>query len=83
MERPKYSADIIRRYREMDEANAFRREVKERVPVDLDYDQVTFSCGHQQEFNHGFFQLMPDGKFHCETCKKEWLAKAVEEGKTK
>jgi hypothetical protein len=29
----------------MEKAKEFKREVNERVPVDLHYDEVTFSCG--------------------------------------
>jgi hypothetical protein len=80
MSEPHYSQDIIRRYREMYDAHAFLREVTEDVPVDLNYDQMTLSCGHQ----HRTFRLMAkagDGKVTCEICVKEWLDKAVDDEK--
>jgi hypothetical protein len=83
MSEPKYSQDIIRRYREMNEANAFNREVTERVPVDLDCDDVSFACGHKQRINRLFFKIpgtsQNQNSFHCNECEKEWLARAVEE----
>jgi hypothetical protein len=37
-DKPKYSADIIRRYREMDDAGGFMREVVTHAPVDVTWD---------------------------------------------
>jgi hypothetical protein len=80
MSEPEYSQDIIRRYREMDDANAFRHEAKRRVPIGLDYDRAILSCGHEQEMLRHFLKAT-DGKLQCEACKQEWLAKAIEEEK--
>jgi len=78
---PDYSPDVIRRYREINHADGFKREVKERVPVDLKIDEVTFDCGHKQEIMPCLIDAMAGGKLHCFTCEKEWLAKAAEEEK--
>jgi hypothetical protein len=52
------------------------------MPIDLDNDRVILDCGHEQEMLRHFLKAT-DGKLQCEGCKKEWLAKAVEEEKKK
>ena len=78
IQKPRYSPEIILRYREMERAGEFKREVKERVPSDLDFDELTLSCGHKKEMNVYQISAM-DGTVTCNECRKEWLAKAVEE----
>jgi hypothetical protein len=78
MSKPQYSQDLIRRYREMLDTKAFRRETVGVAPVDLDYDLLTLSCGHCQETSR-YLVLAGEGKVPCRACEKEWLAKAVEE----
>jgi hypothetical protein len=73
-----YSPDIIRRYREMEDTRAFLQDVSEHTPVDLDCDRVTLTCGHQQFASRHVVEAR-EGKVHCQTCRQEWLAKAVEE----
>ena len=76
--KPKYSPEVIQRYREMQETHRFRRQVKERVLVDLNTDEATLSCGHKLETMASLINAT-DGQLHCRECEKEWLAKAVEE----
>ena len=52
--------------------------MKERIPLDLDFDELTLSCGHKKEMNIYQVEAM-DGKVQCLECRKEWLAKAVKE----
>lgn len=76
----KYSPEVIQRYREMQEKHAFGCQVKQRVPVDLNADEATLSCGHKLETMASLIKAM-DGQLHCRECQNEWLAKAVEEEK--
>jgi hypothetical protein len=76
---PRYSPDLIRRYREMDDANAFRRTITEVVPIDLDRDLVTLACGHQQELSRLLLRPSPSQAFDCDDCRNQWLAQAVAE----
>jgi hypothetical protein len=55
-EKPKYSLEVIRRYRQMEDRNAFHQEVKKRVPIDLGTDRVTLACGHKEEMTHSFLR---------------------------
>jgi hypothetical protein len=74
----KYSVEIIRRYRKMEKANVFVREMKERHPVDLDFDEVTYSCGHKAKILATALDALPGGgKLSCRTCAEEWLASHV------
>ena len=74
-----YSLDIIRRYREMDDADAFDREVVSHVPVDLNNDEITLACGHTITLMRRFMRLTKNGKFHCKACEQAWLEQAVKE----
>jgi hypothetical protein len=76
---PKYSPEIIRHYREMERDHAFLRDIKATVPVDLIYDEVTLSCGHTQQVMSNLIEAMANGRYRCDQCITEWLAKAVEE----
>jgi hypothetical protein len=79
MAKPKYSVEIIRRYREMDRAGEFMRGIQERIPVSLNADEVLLSCGHKREVTDRLIDAMPNGMLHCYECRDQWLAKAVEE----
>jgi hypothetical protein len=93
-EEPNYSPEVIRRYREMEGRNAFKREVKERVTVNLEKDRVTFACGHQEEVPYGMLEAaanlarakgIDDGSpvmLLCRECRSAWLKKAAAEGAT-
>jgi hypothetical protein len=71
---PKYSPEVIRRYREMRKTNAFGRKTQERAPVDLDVDELTLECGHKQQFTARFLDLHKSSNtMHCEVCVREWL----------
>jgi hypothetical protein len=77
-QQPKYSAEIIRRYREMDDAGGFMREVVTREPVDVTWDEITFACGHKWETMPKLLELS-GGKAKCHACAEEWLAGALRE----
>jgi len=75
-EKPKYSADTIRRYRELDANKGFERPIKKRTPFDLTRDEVKFSCGHKDIISVRLIDNMPkDVHFSCDQCTQEWLAK--------
>jgi hypothetical protein len=82
MSEPKYSPEILRRYREM-RPNGFLRQITERVPVDLDWDEMLLSCGHRQRSWCLLIDAMLGEKFECDQCRDEWLAEAVQEEEAK
>src|SRR5215467_12880685 len=65
--KPKYSRKVIQRYREMEERRAFTRQIKKRVPVDLNTDEVILSCGHKLKTMAGLINAAA-GKFPCRQC---------------
>jgi len=75
-QKPKYSADTIRRYRELDASKGFDRPIKKRTPFDLTRDEVKFSCGHKDIISVRLIDLLSKGEhFACDECKQEWLLK--------
>jgi hypothetical protein len=83
---PKYSADLIRRYRELDRAGGFHREIVEHWPVTLTMDGLRLTCGHEQEGNYGFLDQLGKARggteppsARCDQCVREWLNKAQDE----
>ena len=93
-EEPNYSPEVIRRYREMEGRNAFNREVKERVTINLEKDRVTFACGHHEEVPYGLLDAaanlarakgIDQGPLMllCRECRNEWLAEAMREDRKK
>jgi hypothetical protein len=74
--RTKYSAEIIRRYRELDEAEGFTREIVTRVPINVTYDAVTFTCGHKWQALAGLLNTLC-GKARCWICSDAWLTEAA------
>lgn len=77
--KPKYSQAVLLRYREIDRTGAFEREIKERVPIEPNYDEATLSCGHKREIS--IYQ--PNATWHCRECASEWLRKAADEEQPK
>jgi hypothetical protein len=83
---PKYSQEVIRRYRELDQAGGFRRAIVEHRPVSLTQDWLRLECGHDQEGSYTLYETLGQARskseppsVHCNQCIKEWLAKASEE----
>jgi hypothetical protein len=76
---PPYPPETIRRYREMQKNKAFERAVRERTPVDLNYDEFTLECGHKQVMSVLVFGAKMNSTLHCQDCVREWLEKAKEE----
>jgi hypothetical protein len=85
-----YSPAVIRRYREMEGRNAFNREVKERVTINLEKDRVTFACGHHEEVPYGLLDAAANLArakgidesplmLLCRECRGEWLKQAAAE----
>ena len=81
---PKYSQEIILRYRELKTSGGFDRTIEERIPIEPDWDELTLSpCGHKTRI-----LIMPinsvyvKGTTHqCPRCEKAWLAQALEDDK--
>ena len=61
--------ELIERYR----AQNFQRKVMERVPLDLDHDEVTLSCGHKKQMDVHLIEAS-DHQLNCKECANEWLA---------
>ena len=91
---PNYSLEVIRRYREMEGRNAFNREVKERVTINLEKDRVTFACGHQEQMPYSMLDVAANLArakgidesplmLVCRECRSEWLAEAMREDRKK
>jgi hypothetical protein len=76
---PKYPPETIRRYREMRDKKAFERTVRERTPVDLEYDEFTLDRGHKQVTLANLLEANMSNTWHCSDCAREWLEKAQEE----
>jgi hypothetical protein len=75
-DKPKYSVQIVRRYRELDEAEGFTREIVTRVPINVTYDEVTFTCGHKWQALAGLLNTLC-GKAKCWICSDAWLTEAA------
>jgi hypothetical protein len=78
--KPNYPREVVQRYREMAEKHAFARQIKKRVPVDLNTDKVPLSCGHKLETMASLINATA-AKLLYRECQKQWLAEAVEEAK--
>jgi hypothetical protein len=46
MTEPKYPPEVILKYRELNDASGFDREIVKREPVNLEQDRLTLGCGH-------------------------------------
>jgi hypothetical protein len=86
MSEPKYSPEVIRRYRERDGARGFHREIVEHQPITLSRDRLRLACGHEQEDNyafcealHKFEQKTGSPSARCEQCVQAWLRQAIRE----
>ena len=76
---PRYSPEVIRRYREMEQAREFDRDITDRSPIDPKTDEVTLTCGHKARASLRILAAMGTKyKMPCSVCAREWLAKAVE-----
>jgi hypothetical protein len=75
-DKPKYSPEIIRRYRELDDAEGFTREIVTRVPMDPTWDAVTFTCGHKWQALARLLDTLC-GKAKCWICSDAWLTEAA------
>jgi hypothetical protein len=70
---------VVGRFRAVDER--IRHELDHlvaRVPINVTYDAVTFTCGHKWQALAGLLNTLC-GKAKCWICSDEWLAKAVAE----
>ena len=81
MSETQYSPDIIRRYRELNDAEGFRRKIVERQPLTLSQDSVRLECGHEQKSESKMIDLAAKmwGGVQCQQCVDEWLKKAREQ----
>lgn len=86
MPEPKYSPEVIRRYRELDRARGFERDIVSHDPVSPDYDRLRLACGHEREGDYKFYETFHQlrektgsASVRCHQCIKEWLEKASRE----
>jgi hypothetical protein len=78
-DKPEYSIEILRRYREADNAGSFMRDIVERVLVDPEDDELTLACGHKRRALASLVDAGGGKTFRCRQCADQWLAEAVRE----
>jgi hypothetical protein len=83
MSEPRYSPELIRRYRELQDSDGFQRKIAWRRPVTLEADLIHLECGHERKLDRNLIDLLKmngrTGLLKCEACVEEWLKKAQEE----
>jgi len=63
------SPEVIQAAREARARGEFDREVVNRVADDLQFDQLTLSCGHTIQHLAG----LSIGKVDCRRCIEQWM----------
>lgn len=72
MKEPKYSTEIILRYRQLMRDDHFDRKIVGAIPSDLMHDQLTLECGHTRR-TFARYEHKDEECVYCDECAQAWL----------